>query len=257
MKLHTSKSISVGLVAAYPFQEGVGTSLADLTTFQNSTSSFTGGNGGIPVWVPGQFGHSLFFDVAGQAYAVIPDSPSMNVQTGPFSLVTWVKTIPTGNTKTIISKGRNSGTFTYILYVNATTGYPGFSLYDGTNNPGIDSTTVNVADGGWHQVVGIYDGSNLNIYIDGKFNISTSAGAYSGTTTTGTTLLGRWAFNNQYFNGDMDAVLIYNRALSAVEVQQLYYDPFCMYHVNDNRWLTSTVTPPPPSVASGNFFNFY
>jgi len=54
-----------------------------------------------------------------------------------------------------------------------------------------------------------------------------SGGGFTGT-LTGTAY---------FFNGKMDNVLIYNRALSAADVATLYADPLCIYRASDNRWL--------------------
>jgi len=88
------------------------------------------------------------------------------------------------------------------------------------------STGVNLFDNNWHHVVCTRDSSNVNIYIDGTLNSTTSNGG----TWTGTNV---WASMNMlignnpnnvyyYFNGSIDIAKIYNRGLSTSEVLTNY-----------------------------------
>ena len=73
----------------------------------------------------------------------------------------------------------------------------------------------------WHFIAGIYDGSNMMLYVDGVL---------SGTSTQ-TGALNNNGYNIYFgarndaqvpFNGSLDDIRIYNRALSAAEVTALY-----------------------------------
>jgi hypothetical protein len=79
-------------------------------------------------------------------------------------------------------------------------------------------------DNHWHLVTGIMDGSSVRLYVDGSlvstvvqtvtpaninnFNIARDAEAFG--------------IGGDYFSGKVDDVRIYNRALNAQEVRQLY-----------------------------------
>jgi hypothetical protein len=76
------------------------------------------------------------------------------------------------------------------------------------------------ATGVWHYVTGVYDGSNLRIYVDGVQESSTNIGSVVAYTGTDPLWIGKDP--NRWFNGMVDEVRIYNRALSAGEVQRLY-----------------------------------
>src|SRR5262245_28160867 len=78
----TSLSAAPDLVAAYSFNEGTGTTVAD--------SSGTGNNGTLSntTWTPsGKFGHALVFN--GNSLVNIPDSPSLRLTNG-MTLEAWV-----------------------------------------------------------------------------------------------------------------------------------------------------------------------
>ncbi len=81
-----------------------------------------------------------------------------------------------------------------------------------------------VADGRWHHVAGVFDGSELCLYVDGILDESTvAAPGQAISVTTGPVRIGGDAM--QLFTpSDMlvDDVQIYNRALNSTEVARLY-----------------------------------
>ncbi|MFX1411599.1 MAG: LamG-like jellyroll fold domain-containing protein, partial [Promethearchaeota archaeon] len=81
-----------------------------------------------------------------------------------------------------------------------------------------------LGDDQWHHVVGAYDGSTVRLYVDG--NLETSAPPPGTLPTNADDLwIGGRADCPQYgscFNGLIDEVRLYNRALTAAEVQALY-----------------------------------
>ncbi len=76
-------------------------------------------------------------------------------------------------------------------------------------------------DGNWHHVLYTYDGSFARLYVDGTLNNSqTHTGAIA---VSGANLyIGSTGGGSEFYKGDMDDVRIYNRALSADEVRQLW-----------------------------------
>lgn len=83
---------------------------------------------------------------------------------------------------------------------------------------GTDNTFT---DSDWHLVVGVYDGSNMYIYLDGELETST---AKTGTISTNSNNLyiGARDPSNRIWNGNIAEVGIWNRALSSEEITQLY-----------------------------------
>lgn len=72
----------------------------------------------------------------------------------------------------------------------------------------------------WKLVVGTYDGSSLKIYVDGTLKDEISATGTIEYTTTNLRI--GYATTGQYFDGDLDDIRIYNRALSEAEIQDIY-----------------------------------
>ncbi|MDD2230593.1 MAG: LamG domain-containing protein [Candidatus Cloacimonetes bacterium] len=74
----------------------------------------------------------------------------------------------------------------------------------------------------WFNITGTYDGLVQRVYING---LQTNSYAWSGTIHTDTSSLdigANVAYNNNWYNGNLDDLRIYNRVLSASEVAQLY-----------------------------------
>ena len=84
----------------------------------------------------------------------------------------------------------------------------------------------NVNDGQWHHVAGVYDGANMFLYVDGTLDVSQPATG-SIAQNSAPLRIGANASDGEdgtgyYFNGLIDEVSIYNRALTASEIQAIY-----------------------------------
>ncbi|MDP3003930.1 MAG: LamG-like jellyroll fold domain-containing protein, partial [Candidatus Azambacteria bacterium] len=84
------------------------------------------------------------------------------------------------------------------------------------------STALNT----WYHVVGVYDGSEMKLYVNGvlKGSLATSG---SIATNNSPLRIGKqfwWSTIYSYWSGRIDEVKIYNRALNAMEVLEHYND---------------------------------
>src|SRR5262249_16408719 len=80
----------------------------------------------------------------------------------------------------------------------------------------------NIRDGNWHHVALTYDGvSSVQLFIDGSLETSDTR-TYS-TTSRGKFYIGSTVEgSSQYYDGRVDEVEIFNRALSVSEIQAIY-----------------------------------
>ncbi|MCX6747089.1 MAG: LamG domain-containing protein, partial [Candidatus Pacearchaeota archaeon] len=89
-------------------------------------------------------------------------------------------------------------------------------------NSGIDiyivTTGVDVSDGNWHYVVVTNNGTNASIYVDGIQKIIGSGSPNQ----QGWNVIGRYNPSEGYFNGSIDEVMIWNRALTPEEINASY-----------------------------------
>ena len=126
-------------------------------------------------------------------------------------MVAWIQHSASGIFRSIIDR-RDAGNDGFDLYIE-----PGSRLFMRANNATLTGNTV-VADGQWHHVAGVYDGSSLKLYVDGQLDASTAASA--GTlNVSGPLFLGRHYANTQFsFAGNLDEAAVFERSLSAAEV---------------------------------------
>jgi hypothetical protein len=93
-----------------------------------------------------------------------------------------------------------------------------FGCQGNTPIPHANFSTTIVNTGNWFHAVATYDGSTVKIYVNGVLESTT---ARSGTITAGAKNIGSSSGGgSEYFNGTINNVKIYNRALTAAEIQQ-------------------------------------
>jgi prepilin-type N-terminal cleavage/methylation domain-containing protein len=87
------------------------------------------------------------------------------------------------------------------------------------------SGVLSEADTKWHFYVGVFDGANLNIYIDGALVGTGTSPNPINTTIHANIRIG------YYYNGLIDDIRIYNTALTALEIQQRYVEEAPRYAI--------------------------
>jgi hypothetical protein len=84
---------------------------------------------------------------------------------------------------------------------------------------------VNVNDGRWHHIAGVYGGGKLSLYVDGRPDTFAPAGPFWCINTPGDhVLIGGNAFAQppQEWNGLIDDVRIYNYAVAPEDIKALH-----------------------------------
>ena len=81
----------------------------------------------------------------------------------------------------------------------------------------------------WYHIVSTYDGQYLRVYVDGnEAGSSYNPGIMTnsqGSSSSNITIGGRACNSRHWFNGFIDEVQVYNRALSNIEVKSIYNIP--------------------------------
>lgn len=205
-----------GLVGAWLLDDGKGEAVKD--------SSDNGLDGkiakGKPKWVDGKFGGAMEF--GGQDMVTVDDDNALDLE--EFTIAAWVN-IPkvSGAWQIIASKehrgptGRNYGLFGHIN--------SGVVHYSFTTNSGwksFDAKTV-VTDGDWHHVAGTYDGSDFKLYLDGAVDAQVSPGTKPDNHDN-FLFIGGCDIGNYWMTGTIDEVVLYERALSEQELNELIED---------------------------------
>lgn len=128
----------------------------------------------------------------------------------------WIKTNSL-STMQIIGWGGSTGNSAEFKMNAGTVGY---FEWDGSTFPGV-SSTISVNDNVWHHVAVVRTSAlsnNISIYVDG---ILSNSGTVNHNITTNALNIGAYNFSGltQFFNGSIDEVRIWNRALSLAEIQ--------------------------------------
>jgi beta-glucanase (GH16 family) len=138
--------------------------------------------------------------------------------TGPRTVVAWIKT---DSGDTIISWGQDAASQKWTFRVR-----PDGELRVAVNGGGVIGATQ-VNDGTWHHVAAVWDpgfGSDVTdvkLYVDGELE-TTSGSAYPINTASNVDVaIGVSLSSDKYFNGRIDDVRIYSRALSETEIEAL------------------------------------
>ena len=157
-------SAPTGLVAAYGFDEGAGTTTAD--------QSGNGNNGSLTntVWsTGGKFNNALSFN--GSARVNVNDSASLRLTTG-MTLEAWVRPTALGDWRTVMLKER-SGYYAYGLYAHTDNNRPAGVVY--TNGDHDLRGTAALPVNAWTHLAATYNGSALILYVNGTQVASQSA----------------------------------------------------------------------------------
>ncbi len=163
-------------------------------------------------------------------------STGLNI-TGNLSIVAWVKTTSTA-AQGLVGKGPPSGSSGYLSYIWSS----GVADFYSSGGGGHVQSVRTVNDGSWHLIAIVLSGTNLSFYVDGAFDVTRTSAAPLSTTNTG--VIGRESDSSgSYFNGLLDDVRVYNRALSAAEIQRLYQSrKFTRYFSIENTCRSATAS---------------
>ncbi len=161
---------------------------------------------------------------------IIPDSDILSPHTGTNGEITvsaWVKlnaypSTALQNRIPIVAKGDNNN-WEYALYVYSDH-RAGFSVWqsNGSSYKEISGGTLNLNT--WYHITGVLKkGSFARVYVNGNLVVEATS-KFNGTTTNGTSPLyiARRGSGNNYLNGYVDEVKIFDKSLSVSEIGTIY-----------------------------------
>ena len=192
-------------VAAYGFEEAAGTAIVD-------ESGGTDGNvGGASRTNAGRFGRALSFD-GEDDIATVPDGDPIDMS-GSLTLEAWVRPKAATNWRTVLFK-ESAGGVSYALYASSDTDVPSVNL---GGDPGARGTGDLDPDK-WNHLAATYDNTTLRLFVNGVQVGSRELPEALVAGQGGPLTFGANNVWGERFNGLIDEVRIYNRALSAAEI---------------------------------------
>jgi hypothetical protein len=219
--LTNCSGINCGLVGYWTFD---GKNIENGRINDISGNGFHGNFSGISTttfYVPGKIGQGGKFDGTDDFFK----NDTRVITAYPFTLSIWFKASE-------VDLSENHMILTLVDKDNSTIQY-GIGLDDSGGKGRIVARNTSIFEGlssqdyddnKWHHMVGVYNSSTDRIlYIDGvSVATSNTSVTYSGLVDNVT--VGRWGDStpDSYFPGNLDDARIYNRGLTATEIQQLY-----------------------------------
>lgn len=202
----------------WKFGEAAGPTYEDVFGFSDATCT------NCPTAAPGIIGNAQQFDSASELNADLGDTANWGINDS-FSVEFWMKTADCSGTRVLA--GRNDTSTSLHWYVACTDGSMEVFVRD---TGGVSSDVVgirNIADDSWHHVAAVREAATkeLSIYVDGKRENSVRTSFKNGFTSTVPFNIGWINMSHGYhFTGILDALALYNKALSDEEVLQHYHN---------------------------------
>jgi len=206
---HALSTTDVELLLYFPCDEGAGNIVVDSSPHGNDAEIV-----GTVDWVDGKYGEAaLEFSEAGEVKA-----PYIPLNDKSFTVCMWIKPkLSGGNEQCVFSQTQVNAQNTslhYRIYNNGT-------VRMGFHSNDLDAAAV-TADEWAHVCYWLdLDAGARRIYINGE-SVAEDAGKaglpYKG--TAGDTMIGSWGATGQKFNGVIDEVQVWDRALSETEIRE-------------------------------------
>ena len=213
LSISVATAQTAGLVAAYSFDEGAGTTIAvDLS-----------GNGNDGVLVNGTswsstatFGTAANFDGTNDRIDV-PDSNSLDLTSG-MTLEAWVRPTANSSYRTVVLK-EVPGELSYALYsADSDHGTRPSGWVRLNNSSRFADGTASIPLNVYTHIAVTFNGTTLAMYVNGILATTTNVAGTIQTSAFPLRIGGNTVWG-EYFRGQIDEVRIYSRALSQAEIQ--------------------------------------
>jgi len=142
------------------------------------------------------------------------DNPLFNI-TGPITIACWLKVDAFDKWyQYIITKGNSSWRICRYADTNR--------LHFACNGVEFLDGNIDINDGQWHHIAGVYDGKKIYLYVDGRLDIFDYGSGKIDTNNCPVYIGANAECPNEKWNGLIDDVRIYHRALTPEEITALY-----------------------------------
>ena len=201
--------------------EATGTTAADETATHNNGTYQNGVILGVPGGLATSPNTAARFDAVNDRVSMgDPANGSLDFGTSDFSVEAWVKTTANGDETVVSKQPTSTGPYWHVTISDdpGQVGQVRATISAGTVVRVVYGPT-RVDDGQWHQIVVVFArATGITIYVDGNSSRFTSGATTATVSNTGPFQIGT-RVDYAYFNGDIDELSVFGRALSAQQVQ--------------------------------------
>ena len=171
----------------------------------------------------GKINTALHFD-GSDDYALADPHTDFDFGAGDFAIACWVKKETNGTNEALVAKDKTGARQFSLQFTTANT--LRIAYFKAVDSAIYFDSTGTIADTNWHHVVGQRNGNSFDIYIDGALDSSGTTSGTHGTMQTESSTgvrIGNRAYTGSEipFQGDIDDVRIFNRDLTATEIEGL------------------------------------
>ena len=173
--------------------------------------------------------YSMDFDAGSNDYIDAGSASYLN-SLSQFSISVWFNLTTAASNKCIVSDWNyNTSPFGHFALQTQDASGSNYALLlfiKAASDVGVNNvkTSAILTENTWHHAVFTYNSGTVNCYIDGSSVSLTTNGTIPTTLTSqdGNLLIGQFAGLSRYWNGKIDEVAIFNRALNTTEIAALY-----------------------------------
>ena len=208
----------------WKLDETSGTKAADASGNGNDGTLKSG-----PTWVKGFKGNAVKFDGKND-YIAIDKLKYARKGIPAMTLATWIRTTNAAD-QYVLSFDRDHY---WQLVINGGSAEDGQVAWLMTTDAGFATirSTARIDNGSWRHVAAVFDNGKMTIYIDGVANGTGTSGRTFGSGATRFGFMGIGSLADKFdgakatagfFDGELDDVRIYDRALPKTEIEQLAF----------------------------------
>lgn len=222
--------------------------LISLWKFNGNGNDFTNTLNGTPSNVTYKGGRNGLCGVFNgtSSYVNIPYNGLQDLGNSASTLTAWINTSYSYSTLVGIVfdnvEFSASATTAHRLYITTTTNKAVFFIRDSLGNSATLTSTNAVNTGKWVHIACTDDKTTAKMYINGVLNVSTSSSSVVGPINSVSDIqIGRYIRSNdpgsRWFNGSIDEVSYWSRALSSTEITEMYNSSVYPF-LNQSNFLT-------------------
>ena len=233
---------ATGLVAGYAFNEGSGTTAANAAG-SGLVGTLTNG----ATWGAGRNAGAVLLDGADDYVEL--GNPAALQFTGSMTVSAWVNSAAFPVDDAAIVSKRSSIGYQLDTTIDRGPRTVGFKLTNSSGGSVFRYGATTLQANAWYHVTGVYNAATLelHVYVNGQLDDATLVGTVTSTqrNSTANVNIGRRPTGNGFnFNGRLDDVRIYGRALTLAEIQADMNTPVAGAAGSDTQAPSVSVTSP-------------